>query len=182
MKFPNTSLLQCVIVTAALFTSPFEIAAAQSTAGSGQSGDSSWPREKYSDGTRLIIYQPQVDDWKNFQDLSWRMAISLTPKSGKTAVGVVEMKGNTDVDNVAKVAVITNPQVTGTYFPSLDKATAEKMEELFKTFVPSDLLNLFAFFDRVHAKEGGAGRRAIEQRPAQDFCGLPAVDFVECEW
>jgi hypothetical protein len=83
MKFLNTSLLQCVAVTAALFISPFEIAAAQSTAGSGQSDGSSWPREKYSDGTRLIIYQPQVDDWKNFQDLSWRMAISLTPKVEK---------------------------------------------------------------------------------------------------
>ena len=104
MEFLNTYLLQYVIVTAAIFTSPFEIVAAQSTAGSDQSGDSSWPREKYSNGTRLIIYQPQVDDWKNFQDLSWRMAVSLTPKSGKTVVGVVEMKGNTDVDNVAKVA------------------------------------------------------------------------------
>ena len=32
------------------------------------------------------------------------MAVSLTPKGGKEVVGVVEMKGNTDVDNVAKVA------------------------------------------------------------------------------
>ncbi len=136
MKFLNTSLLQCVAVTAALFTSAFEIAAAQSTAGSGQSGNSSWPREKYSNGTRLIIYQPQVDDWKDFQQLTWRMAVSLTPKSGKEVLGVVEMKGHTDIDNVAKVAIITNPQVTGAYFPSLDQVTKEKMEQLFKSFVP----------------------------------------------
>jgi len=64
------------------------------------------------------------------------MAVSITPKSGKTVLGVVEMKGNTNVDNVAKVATITNPQVTGTYFPSLDNATKEKMDQLFKTFVP----------------------------------------------
>src|SRR5215471_8817784 len=102
MKFLNTSLLQCVIVTAALLASPFEIAAAQSSTAAGQS-DSTWPREKYSNGTRLIIYQPQIDDWKNFQDLSWRMAISLTPKTGKTEVGVVEMKGTTSVDNVNKL-------------------------------------------------------------------------------
>ena len=57
------------------------------------------------------------------------MAVSLTPKSGKEVLGVVEMKGNTDIDNIAKVAIITNPQVTGTYFPSLDKAAAEKMEQ-----------------------------------------------------
>src|SRR5215831_2037719 len=135
MKFLNASLLQFAIVTAALITAPFEIRAATSTTASGQSSDSSWPREKYSNGTRLIVYHPQVDDWKNFQDLSWRMAISLTPKTGKEVVGVIEMKGTTSVDNVAKLVTISNLQVTGTYFPSLDKPTAEKMEQLFKTFV-----------------------------------------------
>jgi len=116
------------------FASPVE--SASSTAAPNQSGDPGWPRERYQNGTRLIIYQPQVDDWKDFQQLTWRMAVSLTPKSGKEVVGVVEMKGNTDIDNVAKVAIITNPQVTGTYFPSLDQATKEKMEQLFKSFIP----------------------------------------------
>jgi hypothetical protein len=134
MKLPNTSLLQCVIAIAAFLAAPVERAAGK--AGSDQSGDPGWPREKYSNGTRLIIYQPQVDDWKNFQELTWRMAVSLTPKGGKQVVGVVEMKGTTDVDNVAKVVIITNPEITGTYFPSLDQATKEKMEQLFKGFVP----------------------------------------------
>jgi hypothetical protein len=116
MKLINTSLLPCAIAIGALLTSPFAIRAANSTTGSGQSGGSSWPRERYQDGNRLIIYQPQVDDWKNFQDLSWRMAVSLTPKSGKTVVGVVEMKGTTSIDNVAKLVTITNPAITGTIF------------------------------------------------------------------
>jgi hypothetical protein len=60
MRLPNTSFLKCLIVTVALFTSPLQIRAATSTTASGQSGGSSWPREKYSNGTRLIIYQPQV--------------------------------------------------------------------------------------------------------------------------
>src|SRR4029077_7640080 len=106
MRLLNTSFLKYLIVTAALFTSPFEIRAANSTTASGQSGGSSWPREKYSNGTRLIIYQPQIDYCKNFHVLNWRMAISLTPKSGKTVLGVVEMKGNTNVDNVAKLVTI----------------------------------------------------------------------------
>ncbi len=171
MKFLNTSLLQCVAVTAALFTSAFEIAAAQSTAGSGQSGNSSWPREKYSNGTRLIIYQPQVDDWKDFQQLTWRMAVSLTPKGGKEVVGVVEMKGNTDIDNVAKVAVITNPQVTGTYFPSLDQATKEKMEQLFKSFVPSTVsISLHRLIASVPKQEAPAGVQ-LNNEPPKIFVG-----------
>src|SRR4029077_2394113 len=171
MKFLNTSLLQCVAITAALFTSPFEIAAAQSTAGSGQSDGSSWPRERYQDGNRLIVYQPQVDDWKNFQDLSWRMAISLTPKAGKTAIGVVEMKGNTSIDNVSKFVLITNPQVTGTYFPSLDQASKEKMDQLFKSFVPSTLeVSLYHLIASTPKKEAPAGVQ-LNNEPPKIFVG-----------
>ena len=158
-----------MLVIVALSASPVQ--RASSTAAPNQSGDPGWPREKYSNGTRLIIYQPQVDDWQNFQNLSWRMAISLTPKSGKTAVGVVEMKGNTDVDNVAKVAIITNPQVTGTYFPSLDKATAEKMEQLFKTFVPSTFsISLHSLIASTPKKEAPAGAQ-LNNDPPKIFVG-----------
>ena len=74
MQIFNAFFLQFLIVTVAVVSLPFEIRAAKSTQASGQSGDSTWPRECYQDGNRLIIYQPQVDDWKNFQDLSWPMA------------------------------------------------------------------------------------------------------------
>src|SRR5436189_1252841 len=156
MKLPNVSLLHCVLVVLALLASPFE--RATGTVTSDQSGNPGWPREKYSNGTRLIIYQPQVDDWKNFQGLSWRMAISLAPKNGKEVVGVVEMKGSTDIDSVAKVAIITNPQITGTYFPSLDQATKEKMEQLFKSFVPSTVsISLHRLIASTPNKETPAG-------------------------
>src|SRR5216110_1829813 len=158
MKSINPSLLQCVMVIGTFLVSPLAMAAAKSTPTSDQSGDPGWPREKYSNGTLLIIYQPQVDDWKNFQDLSWRMAISLTPKGGKTVLGVVEMKGNTNIDNVAKLVVISNPQVTGTYFPSLDNATKEKMDQLFKRFVPSTFsISLHNLIASTPKKEAPAG-------------------------
>ena len=86
------------------------------------------------------------------------MAISLTPKSGKTVVGVVEMKGTTSIDNVAKLVVISNPQITGTYFPSLDKATADKMEQIFKSFVPATLqISLYNLIASTPKKEPPAG-------------------------
>src|SRR5438094_758052 len=169
MKLRTTSLLYCLIVFVAFFASPFE--RAFGTAAPNQSGDPGWPREKYSNGTQLIIYQPQVDDWKNFQDLSWRMAVSLTPKGGKQVVGVVEMKGHTDIDNVAKVAVITNPEVAGAYFPSLDKATADKMEQLFKTFVPPTVsISLHSLIASAPKKEAPAGVQ-LNNDPPKIFVG-----------
>jgi hypothetical protein len=169
MKILNASFLQCLLATAALFTSPFEIRAASSTPN--PSGASSWPREKYQNGTRLIIYQPQVDDWQNFQDLSWRMAISITPKTGKTVVGVVEMKGTTSIDNVSKVVVISNPQITGTYFPSLDKATADQMEQAFRSFVPATLqISLYNLIASTPKKEPPAGVQ-LNNDPPKIFVG-----------
>jgi hypothetical protein len=171
MKLLNSSLLQCMIVIGALFAQPIEGIAAKSTSGSNQSGDPGWPRERYQNGNRLIVYQPQVDDWKNFQDLSWRMAISLTPKGGKTALGVVEMKGHTDIDNVAKVAIITNLQVTGAYFPSLDPATKEKMEQLFRTLIPPTVsVSLYHLIASTPKKEAPAGTQ-LNNDPPKIFVG-----------
>ena len=165
------SLLHCVIAIATLFGSLIEGTAAKSTTGSDQSGNTGWPRERYQDGTKLIIYQPQVDDWKNFQELTWRMAVSLTPKGGKEVVGVVEMKGNTDIDNVAKVVVITNPEVTGAYFPSLDQATKEKMEQLFKTLVPPTVsISLHLLIASTPKKETPAGVQ-LSNDPPKIFVG-----------
>jgi len=165
------SFLHCVIAIATLFGSLIEGTAAKSTTGSDQSGNTGWPREHVRDGNRLIVYQPQVDDWKNFQDLSWRMAISLTPRNGKTAIGVVEMKGNTSIDNVSKLVLITNPQVTGTYFPSLDQASKEKMDQLFKSFVPSTLeVSLYHLIASTPKKEAPTGVQ-LNNEPPKIFVG-----------
>ena len=170
MKILNACFLQCLILTAALFTS-IETRAANSTPAPGQSGDSTWPRERYQNGNRLIVYQPQIDDWKNFQDLSWRMAVSLTPKSGKTVVGVVEMKGTTSIDNVAKLVTISNLQITNTYFPSVDKATADKMEQAFKSFVPPTFqISLFHLIASTPKKEPPAGVQ-LNNDPPKIFVG-----------
>jgi len=65
MKLLNTSLLHCAIVVGALLAAPLEGAA---TTGPDQSGDPGWPRAKTSNGNRLIVYQPQVDNWKSFKN------------------------------------------------------------------------------------------------------------------
>jgi hypothetical protein len=36
-----------------------------------------WPREKSNPGGKIIYYQPQLDDWKDFLQLDARMANSV---------------------------------------------------------------------------------------------------------
>ena len=82
--------------------------------------DTGWPRLRTENGNTLITYQPQIDDWKDFKEVDWRMAISLTPAGGKPAVGVVELHGQTTVDNDKKMVLIDNLKIKKINFPSLD--------------------------------------------------------------
>jgi hypothetical protein len=98
--------------------------------------DPGWPRKLVKPGGTLIIYQPQVDDWKEFTSLTWRAAFQMTPTGGKQVIGAATMTGTTNVDNDKHTVVIFDIKATSTYFPSLDEATSTKMDQLFKTFVP----------------------------------------------
>lgn len=51
-------------------------------------------------------------------------------KGEKEVVGIVEMKGTTQVDNDNKLVLIINLEVTRTYFPSLDPAQTQKLEQM----------------------------------------------------
>jgi hypothetical protein len=99
--------------------------------------DPGWPRQKTSPAGKLIYYQPQVDDWvNNHRELHFRMAFSLTPTGGKQVVGVVNVKGTTDVNVDARTVLLSNPVITETHFPSLDATTVPQMDQLVRTFLP----------------------------------------------
>ncbi|MBZ5537829.1 MAG: hypothetical protein LAO31_17880 [Acidobacteriia bacterium] len=98
--------------------------------------DPGWPRERVQQGTRLITYEPQVDEWKDFKDLRARMAVSLTPAGGKAVIGALSLSAQTTVNTDDHMVVLSNLQITRTDFPSLDPETAAKMEQMLKTFLP----------------------------------------------
>jgi hypothetical protein len=45
--------------------------------------DPGWPRQKSSPVGQLVLYQPHIDEWKDFRVLTGRMAISLTLAGSK---------------------------------------------------------------------------------------------------
>jgi hypothetical protein len=100
------------------------------------SPEEGWPRQITREGTSLITYQPQVDDWKDFKILDWRMAVSLKPKGGKAEIGSVTMQAKTEVDNDTHLVLIHDLKIQRSSFPSLDPGTAATAEDLLRTFLP----------------------------------------------
>jgi hypothetical protein len=98
--------------------------------------DPGWPRKHVESQGTLVSYQPQVDTWQNFNEISWRQAFQLTPSGGKQVVGAARLTGTTHVDKETHMVTISGIQVTNTYFPGLNPAEAEKMGKLLRGFVP----------------------------------------------
>src|SRR5271166_1652492 len=71
-----------------------------------------WPRTIIKPGGTLVLYQPQVDAWKNYQEVDFRMAFTITPAGGKQQVGALTgtMQSASNMDT--HTVVLTNPQIT----------------------------------------------------------------------
>ncbi|MGA9568364.1 MAG: hypothetical protein WBS19_22780 [Candidatus Korobacteraceae bacterium] len=122
--------LSLTIVVVALFVS----ASAQ---------DPGWPRQITKPSGKLVYYQPQVDDWNNYQTINARLAFTITPTGGKTQVGVLAVQMQTSVNMDTHTVLLSNPQINGVTFPSLDPATSEQMGTLVRTFLnPAATMNI----------------------------------------
>jgi hypothetical protein len=98
--------------------------------------DIGWPREITNNGSKLVYYQPQVDEWKDFKKLTARVAFSMTPKDGKEVLGVASLQTETLVDKETRNVFFKNIEVTDVRFPALDEKVTPKMEQLFKELIP----------------------------------------------
>jgi len=98
--------------------------------------DPGWPRKQTNPGATLFAYQPQVDNWNNFHDITWRQAFQLTPTGGKQVLCAATFEGTTSVNNDTHMVTIYGIQVLNTYFPDLDPAISATMDKLLRTFMP----------------------------------------------
>ena len=93
-----------------------------------------WPRNLNNSGGTLVLYQPQVDDWKNYSVVDARSAFALTPTGGKEHVGVVTFTLQSVVDMDAHTVFLYSPTITSIYFPPPDTNSAQ-LEGLVRTFI-----------------------------------------------
>src|SRR2546423_2234166 len=100
--------------------------------------DPGWPRQRRNEHGRLVDYQPQVDAWTNFKELSCRMACSLTPKGGKEIVGVVEVQAQTDVNMDNRSVLLRDFKINEVKLPGLDPAKASQLDQAVRSFLPPD--------------------------------------------
>jgi hypothetical protein len=99
------------------------------------SQDPGWPRQITKPGGKVVLYQPQVDDWKNYQQVDARMAFTITPTGGQSHVGVITVQMTSAVNMDDHTVFLSDPRITSVSFPSLDATTSAQMEQLMRSFL-----------------------------------------------
>ncbi len=99
------------------------------------SQDPGWPRQLTHNGSVLVLYTPQVEDWPEYKTLNFRMAFSLTAYQGKEVVGVLYLTSATTVDTYTRMVTIFNLQVTGVHFPTLNATDTAAMAQIVRQFI-----------------------------------------------
>jgi len=85
-----------------------------------QQADSGWPRTILSDGTRMEMYQPQVDKWENGK-LDARAAVAVSDRaSGQSLYGAVWISGKTTLDQERRLVTLYDIDTSKATFPSAD--------------------------------------------------------------
>ncbi|MBF4515549.1 hypothetical protein IRZ71_04310 [Flavobacterium sp. ANB] len=143
----------------------------KSIADSTATTDIGWPREVNNNGSKLIYYQPQVDQWRDFKQLTADIAFSLTPKDGKEVLGVASLQVETLVDKDSHNVFFKNVEVTDIRFPALDEKQTPQMEKLFKELMPKSgnpiaLDRVMAGLSRSHTPAKGV---AVKNDPPTIF-------------
>ena len=115
---------------------------ASPSAASGQevtpAGDElTWPREFQDNGTKVDIYQPQIEKWEG-ADFETRSAVAITPPGSSNApvYGVFWMKARADVDKAARIVTLNDIQITEAKFPSVPELQSEYLA-LIRKHVPT---------------------------------------------
>ncbi len=112
-------------------------APAVSTSASAAVADPGWPRE-FKDGVAVVTaYQPQIDDWKDNQLITARIAVTVIPAPGqKPIAGALFIQAETVIDQERREVIFQNLKITNERFPSLSGTDLQGMQALMKRVLP----------------------------------------------
>jgi hypothetical protein len=99
--------------------------------------DPDWPREFIGEnGGKLVMYQPQVTAWRNYETLEGRTAVAFSvTEDAAPSLGAIEMVADTETDLESRLVKVSGIRFTRASFPSANAEATERLvaplEELY---------------------------------------------------
>ena len=142
--------------------------------------DQQWPQELMGgDGSTVLLYQPQVESWKDYKLLRARMAVAFR-RMGTTnpLLGAVVLEGDTSTSNENGLVRISSIRIVEGRFPGLTSAESDRLlnalrERLSKEDVVVAVERITAYLERA---ETALTPAPLKSDPPRIFVSMrPAV-------
>ncbi len=154
-------------------TKPADTAAAKQK----ETGPADWPREIQHAKGKVIVYQPQIDEWPDYKLVKARSAIAFLPTGATNPqLGIVEMQAKTEVDFESRLVKLTNLEITNCNFPGVTKEKNQNALVELRAMVKPGLRSLS--LDRMLVSLERAGIKNVDVKndpPKIFFSKKPAV-------
>lgn len=143
------------LLLCALLRPTTESAGGAATAVPAAPSDPGWPREFTDGAAKVVLHEPQVDSWKDFQKITARFAVGLTPSKGaREELGALSVEADTQVDLESRIVAFANFKITEiSYASAKDDAQKKQWADLTTQVLPKALKTvalerILAFMDK----------------------------------
>jgi hypothetical protein len=135
-----------------------------------------WPRLFEHKTGQVVVYQPQLTEWKDYQRLSAKAAVAVTLKGQKQeTMGAVFIEATTEVDFSGRMVVMKALRLTDQFFPNVKSSVAAQCQKLVNTVLPAKKVVLISL-DRVLA---GVERSQLEGKVTELNYEPPPILYSE---
>lgn len=143
--------------------------------------DLGWPRQITKSGNTLLYYQPQLDEWKDKKTLRGKVAISVTPKGGRQALGVASFETSTLVDKEKRTVFLRDITLLDIRFPTLSGDTLAMIRKITRDLAPTggETISLDRVLaDLKESKTDVKGVQVSNDPPKIFYSATPAILLV----
>jgi hypothetical protein len=122
-----------------------------------------WPRAFERNGRVLIVHQPQIDRWDDFETLEAKLVVELIPKKGaKPLLGAALLSAQTEVDHRLRLVRPYNVTVQGVNFPYLPERLSERLSDRLTGLMPVEFPPVSLDLVLANIKGTGASPRTLK--------------------
>ena len=94
-----------------------------------------WPREYAEGEAKLVIFQPQLDIWKDYRKLEATAAFSVEWAGQEPAFGVMRMAARTETNFSSRTVFIVDRKLEQLHFSDLEGARQKKAESTLRSLL-----------------------------------------------
>ena len=124
--------------------------------------DLGWPRIFEANGNKVVVYQPQLEDWEDYKNLRGKAALKNTDRE---YFGALSLKADTVTDFDSRIVLLRNLQIAGQTFPNVEDRLAGNgvaAHTISRPVGPPDIAATIAAYLEIKPPSGSVGVPLVE--------------------